>query len=75
MPYLDAVIRESLRLCAPAPSTVREAVQDVVIPLGEPIVDKYGKTISSVTVGKGTTLFVRESRCPSTTRTTDTQPS
>ena len=33
----------------------------MVIPLGEPIVDRYGKTISSVTVGKGTTLFVRTS--------------
>jgi hypothetical protein len=47
---------------APAPSTVREANQDVVIPLGQPIQDKNGKMIDHVTLGKGTTLFIRKHR-------------
>jgi hypothetical protein len=59
--YLDGVIRESLRLNSPVPGTVRNAVQAVEVPLGVPVQDRYGNTISSVKLAKGTTLFVRES--------------
>ena len=41
--YLDAVVREVLRLHAPVPSTFREAVVDDVLPLNTPIVDRRGK--------------------------------
>lgn len=42
LPYLDAVVRESLRLHAPLPSTLRVAVEDDVIPLNKAFVDNEG---------------------------------
>lgn len=60
LPYLDAVVREGLRLLPPAPSTIREAVRDVIVPLGQPITDRNGKTHTSVKLARGSTLFIRE---------------
>src|SRR5438309_414607 len=37
LPYLEAVVRETLRLYAPVPSTIRVAVKDDVLPLGTPV--------------------------------------
>ncbi|KAL0577375.1 hypothetical protein V5O48_004627 [Marasmius crinis-equi] len=37
LPYLDAFVREVLRLHAPVPGTVRVAMRDGVIPLSEPV--------------------------------------
>jgi hypothetical protein len=48
LPYLDCVIRETLRVHAPVPSTIRVAMEDDVLPLSEPFVDKTGKTLSEV---------------------------
>lgn len=42
LPYLDAVVRETLRLYAPVASTSRNAEEDCVIPLAEPIIDRNG---------------------------------
>lgn len=42
LPYLDAVVREALRLHAPLPSTLRVAVKDDVIPLNKAFVDNDG---------------------------------
>ena len=44
LPYLDAVVRETLRLHAAVPSTIRIAMHDDVIPLSKPIVDRNGVT-------------------------------
>jgi hypothetical protein len=44
LPFLDAVVRESLRVHSPVPSTVRIATKDDVIPLNTPFVDKNGQT-------------------------------
>lgn len=44
LPYLDAVVRETLRVHAPVVGTVRNASKDSVIPLSEPIIDKKGVT-------------------------------
>ena len=43
LPYLDAVVRETLRLHSPVTFIVREAKKDDVIPLSEPITDRYGR--------------------------------
>ena len=42
LPYLDAVVRETLRVHSPVPNTMRVAKKDDVIPLAEPFVDRYG---------------------------------
>ncbi|KIK52835.1 hypothetical protein GYMLUDRAFT_233155 [Collybiopsis luxurians FD-317 M1] len=53
LPYLDAVVRETLRFHAPVPLVVRVAAQDDVIPLEHPVTDKNGVTHSSISVQKG----------------------
>jgi cytochrome P450 len=42
LPYLDAVVRETLRIHPPVPGTIRVAMKDIIIPLGKPFVDKKG---------------------------------
>jgi hypothetical protein len=42
LPYLDAVVKEALRLYAPVHETSRVALKDDVIPLDEPYTDKRG---------------------------------
>ncbi|ODN76886.1 hypothetical protein, variant 3 [Cryptococcus amylolentus CBS 6039] len=58
LPYLDAVIKESLRLSAPVPLALREASQDISIPLSTPITGKDGNLMDRVEVGKGTTILM-----------------
>lgn len=58
LPYMDAVIRETLRLNAPAPGTLREAKQDTVIPLSMPVIGRDGKQINNVRINKGTVVFI-----------------
>ena len=43
LPYLDMVVRETLRLHAPVPSTMRVAINEDVIPLNEPVTDRNGE--------------------------------
>jgi cytochrome P450 len=40
--YLDAVVRETLRLHPPLPSVLRDAAKDDCIPLSKPFTDKKG---------------------------------
>jgi cytochrome P450 len=42
LPYLDAVVRETLRLYSPVPSTIRAAEKDDCIPLSKPFTDRKG---------------------------------
>ncbi|WWC91006.1 uncharacterized protein L201_005945 [Kwoniella dendrophila CBS 6074] len=58
LPYLDAVIREVLRLEAPAPHTMRMALEDSIIPLGKPVKGKNGKMIDSLKIKKGTEIMI-----------------
>lgn len=46
--YLDAVVRETLRVHAPIPATIREAVEDDIVPLSKPFIDKKGKLRDSI---------------------------
>ena len=43
LPYLDMVVRESLRIYSPVVFTFREAVGDYAIPVGESYRDKNGR--------------------------------
>ncbi|THH09705.1 hypothetical protein EW145_g1826 [Phellinidium pouzarii] len=58
LPYLDIVVRETMRLHAAVPNTIRIAMHDDTIPVGEPFVDKYGKTHTEIKVGKGDGIFI-----------------
>ncbi|EIW82167.1 cytochrome P450 [Coniophora puteana RWD-64-598 SS2] len=58
LPYLDAVVHEVLRLHPPVAELQREALEDDVIPLGAPIQDANGRVIDSITIAKGTLVFM-----------------
>lgn len=48
LPYLEMVVRETLRLHAPVPFTTRQAVQDDVIPVAEPYIDRHGNVRDNI---------------------------
>ncbi|KAI0759033.1 cytochrome P450 [Fomes fomentarius] len=53
LPYLDAVIRETLRVYAPVTTSLRVAVQDDVLPISEPFVDRNGLVQNQIRITKG----------------------
>ena len=48
LPYLDAVVRESLRVHPPLASILRVATEDDILPLGEPAKDKNGNILDAI---------------------------
>ncbi|KAJ7144759.1 cytochrome P450 [Mycena crocata] len=58
LPYLDCVVRETLRIHAPVPSTVRIATQDDVVPLATPFTDVNGTVHETLRVNKGQTIMI-----------------
>ncbi|KAG5352648.1 hypothetical protein C0989_001270 [Termitomyces sp. Mn162] len=56
--YLDMVVRETMRLHAPVPNTMRTAVKDDTIPLNQPITDRKGVVHESIRIPKGETLMI-----------------
>ncbi|CAL1709423.1 unnamed protein product [Somion occarium] len=58
LPYLDMVVRETLRIHAPVPSTVRTAVKEDVIPVGEPYTDRYGNIQNEVHIQKDDVIMI-----------------
>ncbi|KAJ7778733.1 cytochrome P450 [Mycena maculata] len=58
LPYLDCVVRETLRIHAPVPSTIREATQDDVVPLAAPYTDLNGTVHETLRVKKGQTIMI-----------------
>ncbi|KAH9885222.1 cytochrome P450 [Cubamyces lactineus] len=51
--YLDAVVRETLRVHAPVPMSYRMVVKDDIIPVSEPFVDLNGQVQDSIRISKG----------------------
>ncbi|PIL29235.1 cytochrome P450 [Ganoderma sinense ZZ0214-1] len=58
LPYLDMVIRESLRLHAPVPAAIRIPVKDDVIPVSAPFTDRNGEVQNSMKVDKGSPILI-----------------
>ncbi|KAJ7272844.1 cytochrome P450 [Mycena rebaudengoi] len=58
LPYLDCVVRETLRIHAPVPSTIRVAMQDDIVPLGTPFTDVNGNVHETLKVTKGQTILI-----------------
>ncbi|EIW81246.1 cytochrome P450 [Coniophora puteana RWD-64-598 SS2] len=52
LPYLDWVVRESLRLHAPITWTMRAAMSDDEIPVQQPYLDKHGRERTSISLKK-----------------------
>ncbi|KAH9922636.1 cytochrome P450 [Fomitopsis serialis] len=57
-PYLDAVVRESLRLHAPVTSTMRVVGVDDVVPVSRPFFDRHGRTCDAIRMRKGDMITV-----------------
>ncbi|EIM91637.1 cytochrome P450 [Stereum hirsutum FP-91666 SS1] len=58
LPYLDMVVRESLRLHPPISNSERVATEDDVIPLETEFLDRYGKRSDHVRVIKGDIIYI-----------------
>ncbi|KAE8250685.1 hypothetical protein A4X13_0g4493 [Tilletia indica] len=63
LPYLDAVMKEVIRLAPSITSTVRQATEDAVIPLSKAYpkagkAGKKGETFDSVFIPKGAEIFI-----------------
>ena len=52
LPYLDAVMKEGLRVHPASPQTERVAMKDDVLPLSMPIRMRDGRVVDRVAVGK-----------------------
>ncbi|KAF9464574.1 cytochrome P450 [Collybia nuda] len=58
LPYLDMVVRETMRFHAPVPSTIRVAMKDDILPLNTPFKDRKGVFHDGIRVRKGQMLLV-----------------
>ncbi|KAJ7358158.1 cytochrome P450 [Mycena albidolilacea] len=57
-PYLENVVREVMRVYSPVAFTRREAMEDDVLPLSKPYLDRNGKSYDSISVPKGTLIQI-----------------
>lgn len=58
LPYLDAVVRETLRVHPPVIATLRTALKDDALPLNQPFTDRYGKAHNAVHIKKGQFVLI-----------------
>lgn len=58
LPYLDAVMRETLRLYAPVVSSLRVSAKDDVIPLNTPYTDVHGQVHDTIRIKKGSRVVI-----------------
>ena len=61
LPYLDAIVRETLRVCPPVHGTIRVATEDDHIPVSEPVTLQDGTIIPKggyITIRKGSYVHI-----------------
>ena len=58
LPYLDAVVREALRLYAPVTTTMRVATADDAIPVAAPFTDRRGRVCEAIRVRRGDIISI-----------------
>ncbi|KAJ7075216.1 cytochrome P450 [Mycena belliarum] len=58
LPYLDCVVRETLRVYAPVPTTERVAFADDIIPLAKPYTDTQGNIHNTLRIPKDTMIII-----------------
>lgn len=58
LPYLNGVVKETLRLYPAVHSMIRTATKDDEIPLSEPIITPSGEKVSSVKIAKGSYVHI-----------------
>lgn len=58
LPYLDAVVHETLRVHPPLQEFTRVAAEDDVIPLSQPVRTKSGKVVDHISVAKDTLILI-----------------
>ncbi|KAJ6560690.1 cytochrome P450 [Mycena sp. CBHHK59/15] len=58
LPYLDCVVRETLRVHAPVTATGRIALQDDVVALATPFTDTNGAVHETIRIRKGDAIFI-----------------
>ncbi|KAJ7139269.1 cytochrome P450 [Mycena epipterygia] len=58
LPYLESVIRETMRVHSPVAHTSRMAMADDIIPLSRPYVDGAGRTHESLRISKSQIIHV-----------------
>ncbi|KAJ7246829.1 cytochrome P450 [Mycena haematopus] len=58
LPYLEAVVREMMRVHAPVVHTQRMAMQDDILPLAKPYIDKEGNAHDSFPIPKGQRIHI-----------------
>ncbi|KAF9233342.1 cytochrome P450 [Melanogaster broomeanus] len=58
LPYLDAVVHETLRVHPPVQELTRIAAEDDVIPLSEPVRTASGKVVDNISIAKDTLIAI-----------------
>ncbi|KAG8215922.1 cytochrome P450 [Butyriboletus roseoflavus] len=58
LPYLDAVVRETLRVHPPVPNTSRIAMKDDVLPVEKSYTDRYGVVRNTIMIAKGDPILI-----------------
>lgn len=58
LPFLDAVVKETLRLAPPVHGTIRVATKDDYIPLSSPTILRTNEEVSSIRIRKGSYIHI-----------------